>query len=102
MRRKFVSAGSPATDKAILASREAPIAALDGIRLIEGVALVDGTTKRIAHGLGRKLRGWLVVRTSTGDALGCMYDEQTTHTDTDVYLYLRTDGYSPTVSLLVF
>lgn len=102
MARRFVSAGDPAVDKAIQVATAAPASPLDGIRLVENVVLVDGVTKRISHGLRRKLRGWIVVRTSTSDALAALHDEQATHSDTDVYLYLRANGYSPTVSLLVF
>lgn len=77
-------------------------AVLDGIRLISGVSLTAGSTKRIAHGLGRKLSGWIQVRINTGAAAGYIYDQQSTHDDTDTYLYLRAEGFSPTISLLVF
>lgn len=77
-------------------------AALDGVRLIADVQLTSGETKRIAHGLGRKLRGWIVVRTSEGNTSAYLHDEQREHPDTDVYLHLRAEGYSPVVSLLVF
>jgi hypothetical protein len=93
-----------AVDKAIASVHAAipTLSVFDGARLLADVPLVSGVTKRIPHGLGRKLRGYLVVRTSTGAALGYLCDEQSTHTDTATYLYLRAEGYSPTVSLIVF
>lgn len=97
-----VSSGIPLVDKAIAALTSTSPSPLDGIRLIENVSLVSGQTKRIVHGLKRKLRGYLVVKSSAGAAMGYMYDEQLLRADTDIYLYLRTEGYSPTISLLVF
>jgi hypothetical protein len=79
------------------------VSVFDGCRLVESVALESGVTKRIPHGLGRRLRGWLIVRIDSGAALGYVYDEQSTNASTsDTFLYLRAEGYSPTVSLLVF
>jgi hypothetical protein len=79
------------------------VSVFDGCRLIEGVELESGVTKRIAHGLGRRLRGWLVVRIDSGTALGFMYDEQADNASlSDTFLFLRAEGYSPTISLLVF
>jgi hypothetical protein len=102
---KTAAVDDVATNKAIgdlrrvLDGRRGP---LDGSRLLEDVELTSGVTTRIPHGLGRRLRGWLVVRIDGGAALGFVYDEQSSHTDTDRFLYLRAEGYSPTVSLLVF
>jgi hypothetical protein len=101
---KGISSGDAATDKALDEIRGAipDLEALDGLRLLENVQLTSGVTARVPHGLGRKPRGWLVVRTDSGAALGYIYDEQRTQAKTDVYLYLRAEGYSPLVSLLVF
>lgn len=102
-RPKVISTGIPSVDKAIMAANPPTATSiLDSVRLLENVVLVDGVTKRIAHGLKRKLRGWFVVRTNAGEALGSLYDEQSSHTDTDTFLYLRADGYAPTLSLVVF
>lgn len=78
------------------------VSVLSGIRLLENIELTAGETRRIAHGLRRKLRGYVVVRCSASASMGHMHDEQLEHTDTDKYLYLRPEGFSPTVSLLVF
>lgn len=72
----------------------------EGARALDGIVLQDGVTKRIVHGLGRKLRGWLVVRINSSG--GTLLDEQATHSDGKTYLYLKAVGYSPTVSLVVF
>lgn len=101
---RAISVDDPATERALSAIREEmpAVAALNGVRLLEGIQLTAGQTKRIAHGLGRKLRGWLVVRINLGASLGYIYDNQSTVTDGDVYLHLTAEGYSPKVSLLVF
>jgi hypothetical protein len=103
-RFKIPMTNHPPTDKALMAIQGAltGVQVLDGVRLIESVVLTGGETKVIPHGLGRKLRGYLVVKSSAGAALGYLYDEQASHSDTATYLYLRAEGYSPTVSLLVF
>ena len=77
---------------------------IDGLRLIENVQLTAGTTKVIPHGLGRKLRGWIVVRINLGANNGYLYDLQNSSTShaPEKYLYLRAEGYSPKISLLVF
>lgn len=102
--RRPVAVKDAATEQAITAVRDSitDVSVLEGIRQIDDVQLTSGQTKRIAHGLGRKLRGWIVVRTNTAAALGYIYDEQSTAADTDVYLRLRAEGFSPKISLLVF
>lgn len=74
----------------------------NGARLIEDVTCTAGESTKIAHGLGRRLRGYIIVRINSGAALAYLHDEQTEHTDTDKHLYLRAEGFSPTLSLLVF
>ena len=104
MAKRFVSSGSVEVDRALIALQATfpDLSVFEGVRQLDGIALEDGVTRRIAHGLGRKLRGWLVVRISSGDPLSALYDEQSMHNDTDKYLYLRADGFAPTLSLLVF
>ncbi len=97
---KSISTGIAAVDKALRTFHSTSSDPFDGARLIEGVQLAAGVTKRVIHGLGRKPRGYLVVKASTGAVMSCLYDE--THADSDVYLYLRAEGYSPVVSLLIF
>ena len=78
------------------------IAVFNGARFIEDVTCRAGVTTRIAHGLGRRLRGYVIIRKDSSDAAGHEHDEQSRHSDTDQFLYLRFEGYSPTISLLVF
>lgn len=96
--------GKPDVDRAIdeVMAAMPPKTVLSGARLIENLRLASGQTHRIAHGLGRKLQGWLIVRNDSGNAAGYIYDEQSAHADTDRFLYLRVEGYTPTVTLLVF
>lgn len=74
----------------------------NGARPIDSVSCEAGVTKKIAHGLGRRLRGYLITRIDSGDAAAYHLDEQDQHSDTDQFLYLRFEGLSPTISLLVF
>lgn len=102
---KSPSSGDNGVDKAVGELRrviDGMRSPLSGARILEDVELTSGTTARIPHGLGRRLRGWIVVRTNEGATLGSLHDEQADHTDTAKFLYLRAEGYSPTVSLLVF
>lgn len=78
------------------------VAAIDILqgKLIEAVVLTGGTTRKIAHGLGRKPRGWIVVKqkgwTSTG------YMNEVDHGSKDRELWLLAYGMDPTISLWVF
>lgn len=92
------------TQKALDEIRTAlpPASVLDGARLLEDIQFTAGVTRRVVHGLKRKPRGYLVVRIDRGAAMAYFYDEQRSHTDTDVYLYLRFEGISPIASILVF
>ncbi len=69
-----------------------------GLRSLGSIALVDGVQKRVAHGLGRKYRGRVVV---TQSAAAHILDD-TGKSDTATYIYLTASGGSPTVTLLVF
>ena len=44
-------------------------------RLLERVDITEGTTTKYRHGLGRKLRGWIIVKSNITDR-GLVYDKQ--------------------------
>lgn len=69
---------------------------MTGAKLIEGFAVGTGDTL-LWHNLGRRIKGWQVVRQSTFTILY----EGTASTDEGRYLNLRA-GAACTVSLLVF
>lgn len=96
--------GSPDVSQALddLRSAVPDLGFLSGARLIEGVQLTAGSTTAVLHGLNRPLKGWLVARTNTNAAAGYLYDEQDSHPDTNKFLYLRAEGYSPKINLVVF
>lgn len=77
----------PITDSAII----------DG-RLINDIDLASGTSTKIAHKLGRKLNGWIVVGKSAGQHV---YDENAGQTDLGTHLHL-TAGGTVTVNVWVF
>ena len=77
----------PVTDSSIV----------DG-RIIEDIDLASGTTSKIAHKLGRKLIGWIVVGKSAAQHV---YDENSGQTDLDTYLHL-TAGGTVTVNVWIF
>lgn len=68
---------------------------LDSV-LLESLPLLEASTTRVEHGLGREPRGWHVARQSAG----AMVWEQTAATDAK-YLALRCSD-NVTVSLVVF
>lgn len=70
---------------------------IDG-RIILDVDLASGTSTKIAHKLGRKLKGWIVVGK---DAAQHVYDENSGESDLDTFLHL-TAGGTVTVSIWVF
>lgn len=75
----------------------------DDAKLIKGVTLIDGVVVRRAHGLGHPIRGYLVVGARTGDAAGYITDEHDTrHGDLGQFMYIKANGFSPTVDLVVF
>ena len=77
----------PVTDSSII----------DG-RVIEDITLASGTTSKIAHKLGRKLIGWVVVGKNAAQHV---YDVNSGKTDLDTYIYL-TAGGTVTVNIWVF
>jgi len=77
----------PVTDSSIV----------DG-RIIEDIDLASGTTSKIAHKLGRKLIGWIVVGKSAGQHV---YDANSGKSDLDEYIYLAAGG-TVTVNIWVF
>jgi len=70
---------------------------IDG-KLLTGHVLASGTTSVIAHGLGRKLKGWVVV---SKNAAQHVYDAQASNDSPDIFLHL-TAGGAVTVDLWVF
>lgn len=70
---------------------------IDG-RLIESIVIVLGTPKVVQHGLGRKLKGWLMVRKSAGASI---WDSQSTNALATKSLVLNASA-NVTVSLWVF
>jgi len=73
-------------------------------RLLENVSVKEGTTNRIRHGLGRKLRGWIVVRQPVQQIL--FSDDQATNKkeSEELWLYVWTGSTTATytVNLWVF
>lgn len=96
---KTTSVDDPTTDRALSEIRDsiADVSVFEGARLVGPVVLVSGTQKRVTHGLGRKYRGFFVVRKS---AVADLIDDGS-KTDRDTYLYLTANG-NTTVSLVVF
>jgi hypothetical protein len=96
---KPTSVTDVATSKALddLRASIPDLEVLDGARLVEGVVLTSGVQKRIAHGLGRKYRGFLPCSIS---AAATFIDDKT-KPDRDTYLYL-TSSANTTISLVVF
>lgn len=70
---------------------------IDG-KLLTGHVLASGTTSVIAHGLGRKLKGWIVV---SKNAAQHVYDVQASNDSPELFLHL-TAGGAVTVDLWVF
>ena len=70
---------------------------VDG-RMIEDIDLASGTTSKIAHKLGRKLVGWIVV---SKNAAQHVYDVNSGKTDLNLYIHLTASG-TTTVNVWVF
>lgn len=70
---------------------------IDGL-LITGQELASGTTSIISHGLGRNIKGWIVVGKNAAQHV---YDVQSSNDNPDKFLYL-TAGGTVTVDLWVF
>jgi len=73
-------------------------------RLLENISVKEGTITRVRHGLGRKLRGWIVVHHNV--TVGNFSDDQVSNKKEDEELWLRlTTGTATatfTTSLWVF
>ena len=67
-------------------------------RQIDGVAITGGARKRVAHGLGRPVRGWFVVR---NNADATVYDEQDSNNFPGRELWLQASA-TTTVSIWVY
>jgi len=67
--------------------------------MVTNVSLVAGSVNKIAHNLGRKLNGYLVVRCHGGFPM--IYDVQDTNPSPHLLLYLMS-ATNITVDLLVF
>ena len=70
---------------------------IDG-RLISDIDLASGTVSKIAHKLGRKLQGWVIVGKG---AAQYVYDNNSGQSDLDEYIHL-TAGGTVTVNVWVF
>lgn len=97
-----ISTGDTAVDKALDAIRDVVALRSDLFegRLIEDVQLTSGITSRVPHKLGRKLKGYVIVRCNTASVT--FSDSQNSATEPDKYLHIRPTGGSPLVSILVF
>jgi len=70
---------------------------IDG-RIISDIELSSGTISKIAHKLGRKLQGWVIVGKNAAQHV---YDDNSGQTDLDTYIHL-TAGGTVTVNVWVF
>ena len=77
----------PVTDSSIL-----------GGILIKDVDLASGTSTKVAHKLGRKLQGWIIVGKTAAQHV---YDENEGESDLDEFLHL-TAGGTVTVNVWIF
>jgi len=95
-----IPVSSPDTSRAIdevreLANTLAAVELLDG-RLLEDQALGNGTTTKLNHGMGRALRGYLIVRQDTAGTV-----HEVSGADATRQLWLQASA-AMTVSLWVF
>lgn len=74
-------------------------------RIIDDISTTAGQRTRVRHGLGRKLRGWMLIKSSV-TVSNHLYDEQASnsHEDRELWLYLNDGGTDGTykISLWVF
>lgn len=94
-----VKTDDPVINKALDEIRDGlpDVEAFAGARQINKIVLVSGVQKRVAHGLGRKYRGRLIVSQSAAAHI----TDDLTKTDLDKYLYL-TASANTTINLVVF
>lgn len=100
-----VGGGGPPTKREFVLSEQrtrdainqalAPL--LDG-HLLENIGLTGGVDATISHSLGRKLRGWFLVRST---ATGTVFDKQDANDAPELTLVLQT-ATTKTISLWVF
>jgi hypothetical protein len=90
-------------DRRLRKLETAPDNIFAGARVSKDIVLSDGVVQRIAHGLSKKLQGYIVVGIRDNDALGTIEDEHDgRHGDTGTFAYLKAVGHSPTVDVLFF
>ena len=98
MAKRFVSSGSVEVDRALMALQ----ATFPDLSVFEGVrglsATLSTTPLRIATGLKRKYRGFLVIGLSTP----AIITDDLTQPDLDTYIHLTASTGTPEVRLLVF
>lgn len=63
------------------------------------VTLDSTKTTNVAHGLGRRYQGWLLVDIT---AAGDVYRDGTANVDTATYVPLKVSAGTPTVTLWIF
>ncbi len=74
-----------------------------GGRILKDVQFIGGTTRRIPHGLNRRLEGYLVVGIRDNSALGYFDDEHDNrHPDLNKYAYITAHGMNCYADILVF
>ena len=73
------------------------VAIIDGV-ILEDIDLVSGSFTSIEHKLGRKPRGYLIIRKSTAQTV---YEDAGDYDNRKLFLKLRASG-SVTVNLWVF
>lgn len=72
-------------------------------RILRDVEFTGGVTRRIPHGLGRRLEGYLIVGMREGSALGYWTDEHDArHSDLGTYAYIVANGMDCTADIMVF
>lgn len=74
-----------------------------GARVLKNVQFTGGVTRRLPHGMGRRLEGYLVVGIRDASALGYWDDEHDNrHGDLDKYAYITVHGMDCYADILVF
>ena len=99
----MIRTGNPNIDRAFdeIRREQSSINFTSGTSALTKVALTAGETTKVAHKLGRKLKGY-VVTACQASAACVLTDEHRGATDTDKYLTLTAVGADMVVDLLVF
>lgn len=73
-------------------------------RLLENVSITENQTNRVRHGLGRKLRGWIVVRQTVEEIFFSDLQDSNGREDEELWLVPKTASGSAKskISLWVF